>query len=115
MAREQEEPDEPSELPGRSWPAILKRTVKEFREDDLTDWAAALTYYGVMSLFPMLIVLVDRKSTRLNSSHVKISYAVFCLKKKKKKKKQNKRITNKKPHKIQKKLKNEVDHQNMRR
>src|SRR5690349_22647695 len=32
----------------------------------------------------------DRKSTRLNSSHVEISYAVFCLKKKKKKKKQNK-------------------------
>src|SRR5437868_14847524 len=30
---------------------------------------------------------VDRKSTRLNSSHVSISYAVFCLKKKKKKKK----------------------------
>src|SRR5690606_41529404 len=33
------------------------------------------------------IVPLDRKSTRLNSSHVKISYAVFCLKKKKKKKK----------------------------
>src|SRR5690606_40579022 len=33
---------------------------------------------------------IDRKSTRLNSSHVKISYAVFCLKKKKKK--QNARI-----------------------
>src|SRR5690554_7378099 len=32
----------------------------------------------------------DRKSTRLNSSHVRISYAVFCLKKKKKQKKQNK-------------------------
>src|SRR6266496_3418810 len=32
----------------------------------------------------------DRKSTRLNSSHVEISYAVFCLKKKKKKKKRNK-------------------------
>src|SRR5207302_10514500 len=32
----------------------------------------------------------DRKSTRLNSSHVKISYAVFCLKKKKKKKKKKK-------------------------
>src|SRR5690606_15577489 len=31
-----------------------------------------------------LVLLVDRKSTRLNSSHVKISYAVFCLKKKKK-------------------------------
>src|SRR5436309_3736806 len=36
-------------------------------------------------------VAVDRKSTRLNSSHVKISYAVFCLKKKKKKK--NKQYT----------------------
>src|SRR5207249_7282556 len=35
----------------------------------------------------------DRKSTRLNSSHVSISYAVFCLKKKKKKKNINKRIT----------------------
>src|SRR5690349_22790464 len=31
------------------------------------------------------VVLEDRKSTRLNSSHVEISYAVFCLKKKKKK------------------------------
>src|SRR5438034_8469570 len=33
--------------------------------------------------------LADRKSTRLNSSHTVISYAVFCLKKKKKKKKQH--------------------------
>src|SRR5438874_9553007 len=33
----------------------------------------------------------DRKSTRLNSSHVEISYAVFCLKKKKKKKKEKKK------------------------
>src|SRR6266700_5148749 len=36
---------------------------------------------------PLSRVPRDRKSTRLNSSHVKISYAVFCLKKKKKKKK----------------------------
>src|SRR5438874_2129522 len=35
--------------------------------------------------------LIDRKSTRLNSSHVEISYAVFCLKKKKKKKKKTKK------------------------
>src|SRR6266496_4496021 len=35
-----------------------------------------------------LDVVRDRKSTRLNSSHVEISYAVFCLKKKKKKKKE---------------------------
>src|SRR3954466_1118924 len=58
MPRAEQEPDDPTELPGRSWFAILKRTVKEFQDDELTDWAAALTYYGVMSLFPMLIVLV---------------------------------------------------------
>src|SRR5688572_31262717 len=39
-----------------------------------------------------LIVLEDRKSTRLNSSHSQISYAVFCLKKKKKRKKKNTNI-----------------------
>jgi membrane protein len=38
---------------------VLKRTVKEFREDNLTDWAAALTYYGVLAIFPALIVLVS--------------------------------------------------------
>src|SRR5437588_4391119 len=37
----------------------------------------------------------DRKSTRLNSSHTVISYAVFCLKKKKKKKKKKKQKTKK--------------------
>jgi membrane protein len=58
MAREDEHPEEPTDLPARSWKEILKRTVKEFQDDNLTDWAAALTYYGVMSLFPMLIVLV---------------------------------------------------------
>src|SRR5690349_23298798 len=36
-----------------------------------------------------VVVVQDRKSTRLNSSHVEISYAVFCLKKKKKKNKNN--------------------------
>src|SRR5437773_9066723 len=45
---------------------------------------------------PKQIAQADRKSTRLNSSHITISYAVFCLKKKKKKKKKNlkKRIIN---------------------
>src|SRR5947209_11362346 len=38
---------------------LLKRTIREFREDNLTDWAAALTYYGVLAIFPMLIVLVS--------------------------------------------------------
>ena len=40
--------------------------------------------------------VVDRKSTRLNSSHALISYAVFCLKKKKKKKKKHKKEQKKK-------------------
>ena len=39
--------------------ATLKRTVKEFRDDGLTDWAAALTYYAVLSLFPALIALIS--------------------------------------------------------
>src|SRR3989442_11340611 len=34
-------------------------------------------------LVPLAAMFLDRKSTRLNSSHVRISYAVFCLKKKK--------------------------------
>ena len=38
--------------------ATLKRTVSELRDDNLTDWAAALTYYAVLALFPGLIVLV---------------------------------------------------------
>ncbi len=39
--------------------AALKRTVREFKEDNLTDWAAALTYYAVLAIFPALIVLVS--------------------------------------------------------
>jgi membrane protein len=58
MAPDPQQPGDPTDLPGRSWFAILKRTVKEFQDDNATDWAAALTYYAVMSLFPMLIVLV---------------------------------------------------------
>lgn len=42
-----------------SWPATLKRTATEFRDDNLSDWAAALTYYGLLSLFPALIALVS--------------------------------------------------------
>jgi membrane protein len=52
-------PEQPTQLPKRSWFAVLKRTVREFREDNLTDWAAALTYYGVLSIFPALLALVS--------------------------------------------------------
>jgi len=54
-----EMPSSPSQLPKRSWWAVLKRTVKEFGQDNLTDWAAALTYYAVLSLFPGLLVLTS--------------------------------------------------------
>jgi membrane protein len=39
--------------------ATLKRTVKEFSEDNLTDWAAALTYYGVLAIFPALLAMLS--------------------------------------------------------
>jgi len=60
MARAQTAaPDDPTDLHKRSWFATVKRTVKEFRDDNLTDWAAALTYYAVLSLFPALIALIS--------------------------------------------------------
>ncbi len=52
-------PDDPTDLSGRSWWAVLKRTVKAFKADNLTDWAAALTYYGVLAIFPAIIALVS--------------------------------------------------------
>jgi membrane protein len=51
--------DGPTDLSKRSWWAVLKRTVKEFGRDKLTDWAAALTYYSVMSIFPLIVVLTS--------------------------------------------------------
>ncbi|MCM2389930.1 YihY/virulence factor BrkB family protein [Streptomyces albipurpureus] len=42
-----------------SWGAVLKRTVKEFQQDELADRAAGLTYYGILALFPALLVLVS--------------------------------------------------------
>jgi membrane protein len=38
---------------------VFGRTVREFKQDNVTDWAAALTYYGVLSIFPALIALVS--------------------------------------------------------
>jgi membrane protein len=51
-------PSRPTQLGWRSWWGVLRRTVAEFIDDDLTDRAAALTYYGMMSIFPGLLVLV---------------------------------------------------------
>ena len=45
--------------PETSTMATVKRVVREFKEDNTTDWAAALTYYGLLSLFPALIAMVS--------------------------------------------------------
>jgi membrane protein len=52
-------PDSPTDLSKPSWLGVLKRTVVEFKDDDCTDWAAALTYYGVLAMFPALIALTS--------------------------------------------------------
>lgn len=56
---EQRAPEGPTQLSKRSWRAVLKGTLREFKDDELTDRAAALTYYGILSLFPALLVLVS--------------------------------------------------------
>jgi membrane protein len=52
-------PDNPAQLKGKGLFAALKRTFKQFSEDNVSDWAAALTYYGVLSIFPGVLVLVS--------------------------------------------------------
>jgi membrane protein len=49
---------QPSDISGRGRLAVLKRTYAEFKADNLTDWAAALTYYAVLALFPAMLALV---------------------------------------------------------
>ena len=57
--REEHKPDQPTQLPRRAWSGVLKRTLREYKADNLGDLAAALTYYGVLAIFPMLIVVVS--------------------------------------------------------
>jgi membrane protein len=52
-------PDDPTDLSGGSWLAAAKRALKEYKADDLQDRAAALTYFGIQSIFPGLLVLVS--------------------------------------------------------
>ena len=52
-------PDDPTDLSGTGKKAVFKRALREFKQDNVTDLAAALTYYGVLSLFPALIALVS--------------------------------------------------------
>lgn len=43
----------------RWWAAAARRTISHSRDDGLTDWAAVLTFYGILALFPALLVLVS--------------------------------------------------------
>jgi membrane protein len=52
-------PDDPTDLSGGSWLAAARRTLKEYKADGLQDRAAALTYFGIQSIFPGLLVLVS--------------------------------------------------------
>jgi membrane protein len=58
-AAERRDIDAPTDLRARSWGGALRRSVREFREDNLTDWAAALTYYCILSIFPAILALVS--------------------------------------------------------
>src|SRR3989442_9641171 len=67
-----------SERPGQLQPP------GQLVDDDHGRGAHVFRHRRRLNAEPVIVVDQDRKSTRLNSSHVRISYAVFCLKKKKK-------------------------------
>ena len=58
-ARSEHAPRTLTDMPKAGWLAILKRSIREFKHDDITDRAAALTYYSVLALFPAVLVLVS--------------------------------------------------------
>ena len=52
-------PDSLSEITKPSWKYVLRKTIREFTSDQATDLAAALTYYGVLAVFPALLAFVS--------------------------------------------------------
>ena len=59
LGDERAAPESPTDLSARSWRGVLSRTFREFKDDNLTVWAAALTYYGILAIFPAIIALVS--------------------------------------------------------
>src|SRR3954447_8029257 len=55
----QRAPSSPTDLAKPSWFSVLRRAAKQVQSDELPDRAAALTYYGVQSIFPGVLVLVS--------------------------------------------------------
>lgn len=54
-----DQPPGSSRRPARSWRGVIARAARGFRADGLTDWAAALTYYGILSIFPAMLAVVS--------------------------------------------------------
>ncbi|MEA2300075.1 MAG: rane protein [Solirubrobacteraceae bacterium] len=52
-------PKGPTDIRRGAWGGVLKRTIAEFKKDNLTIWAAALTYYGILAIFPALLALIS--------------------------------------------------------
>jgi membrane protein len=52
-------PATPRDIPRAGWRSIMRRSIREFKHDDVTDRAAALTYYGVLAIFPGVLVLIS--------------------------------------------------------
>src|SRR3989475_4656967 len=70
------------------WLGYVRATAEASLVGGLADWFAVTALFRRPLGLAIPHTAIDRKSTRLNSSHSQISYAVFCLKKKKKKNKQ---------------------------
>jgi membrane protein len=54
-----DKPDWPGDLTKQSWFYVVRKTVREFSDDQCTDLAAALTYYSVLALFPAAIAILS--------------------------------------------------------
>ena len=81
----------------RVWrPTQEKRKAVDLEQERVVDRGKGINFSGEECVFCVEKpkVNLDRKSTRLNSSHANISYAVFCLKKKTKTEKKKKKIHN---------------------
>ena len=52
-------PDSPNDLTKPSWTYVLRKTVREFSDDQCTDLAAALTYYAVLAMFPAALAMLS--------------------------------------------------------
>src|SRR5690606_30559190 len=57
--RRADTPDSPTDLTKPAWGYVVRKTVREFSDDQCTDLAAALTYYAVLALFPASIAILS--------------------------------------------------------